>query len=199
MTKSPVPANSMETALLASHALIAAPTKLRERPQTPPPTCDSFSSCATEISPRAPVTPTSRRPLTPTTPCAPRKWSFFEPSTPQKRTRRTPSTADSSPGTPSRPRRNRRKTVMPLDKTICIPMCILRAQKDDTSALLRPAPRPSDQVRRLVDLSVGKTIEKLRAPGATGILDAAVQTPWSQRGGATTGSPTKPARRVKKT
>ena len=57
-------------------------------------------------------------------------------------------------------------------------MHVLRAQKDDTSALLRPLPRGSDRLRRLIDISIEKGLEKLRAPGCTGILDAAV---WSPR------------------
>lgn len=76
---------------------------------------------------------------------------------------------------------------------MCIPIEVLRAQNDDTSALLRPPPRRSDQLRQLVDMSVERTLEKLRSPGGTGILEAAVWMPGRKNGAETeaaTGWPT---------
>ena len=56
-------------------------------------------------------------------------------------------------------------------------MNVLRMQQEDTSALLRPVPRPSDRLRKLVDVRVKRTLEKLRALGATGTLHAAIWVP----------------------
>ncbi|KAF2621114.1 hypothetical protein BU25DRAFT_483974 [Macroventuria anomochaeta] len=180
---------AMEAILLSSHSLMGSPIKRPSaRPRTPPPTNIS-SSALHPSTPRSqkshkitmPATP--RQASTPTTPCVPRKRSLSEydpssePVTP-KRARTTPRTHF----TPSKPSRGRKKKVLTFDHVTCIPMHVLRAQKDDTSALLRPLPRRSDALRKLVDISIESEMEKIRSPGCTGILEAAVWSPKKGRG-----------------
>ncbi|KAJ8109495.1 hypothetical protein OPT61_g7416 [Boeremia exigua] len=190
---------SMEAALMASHILMTSPTA---RPQTPPPSTTSLPETPKPtmhrvLTPRTPKKPLQQ--LLPTTPSAPRKRSPFKSdpglglTTPPRRTRTTISSPHS---TPTKSRRSRKK-VIPLDQAICIPMHVLRVQKEDTSALLRSPPKPSDRLRKLVDGSIGKTLEKLRSPGATGVLDAAVRSPRvrvADKLDVRTKSPTKRAR-----
>lgn len=52
-------------------------------------------------------------------------------------------------------------------------MHVLRAQVDDTSALLRAPPRASDKLRKVVDASVKNECAKL-GKGAVGIMEGAV-------------------------
>lgn len=173
----------MEGALLASHRLLSRSSpRPPVQPRTPPPpdgqnAPTGQTNRTKSKTSRSRTTP--RQPSTPTTPCAPRKRRIFEydpsePTTPQEISRPTPSIPD----TPTaKPRRTRKTRILPLDRVLCVPMHVLRAQREDTSALLRPLPRPSDRSRRLVDLSIRRELRKLRAPGCTGILDAAVWVP----------------------
>ncbi|KAJ4986325.1 hypothetical protein SVAN01_08142 [Stagonosporopsis vannaccii] len=165
----------MEDALLAFHTLLGTTRSFATaRPLTRPPSRKSSQTTPRRAtSPHTPSTPaTPRQSLTATTtptPCAPRKrpvcdYDPSEPATPQKRTRRTPPTPAS---TPTKPRCSRNKMAIPLDKAVCIPMRVLRAQVDDPSALLRPLPRRSDGARKLVDLSIQRVVARLRALVAT--------------------------------
>lgn len=202
MSKKLSKSTKMEEALRESLVLLSPIKRPPAQPQTPPPSSKSSTSALslrtkklrtalsssppTQQTPHTPRSQTVREPTTPMTLPAPRKRSFSdydadsEAVTPPKRIRTTPTTPQS---TPSKPRRGRKKEILRLDREICIPMHVLRAQKDDTSALLRPLPRPSDALRKLVDLSVARQLEKIRKPGCTGILDAAVWVGRKREGG----------------
>lgn len=65
---------------------------------------------------------------------------------------------------------------MTFDRITCIPMHVIRAQKDDTSALLRPLPRRSDKLKVLVKIRIDREMEKL-GDVSRGILDAAFWVP----------------------
>ena len=205
----------VEAALLASHRLLGAPSKHPAARLRAPATPSSHGSWRIEqpSTPRPQMNQPFQGPVTPggqssphtATPRAPRMRSLFkyepsEPVVPNEGTR-TQKAARAADSTPCKPRRGRQK-ILQLDKVICIPMRVLRAQVDDTSALLRPPLRPSDKLRKLVDLSVQKEIAKLKAPGAEGIMEAAV---WvlSKKGRGRNGADTslgssKKASRVKK-
>lgn len=181
----------MEAALLSSHKLLSTPRRrpaARSRTPLSPPSRTS-THAQEQRTPRsrtnqpfsAPVTP--RQSSTPiTTSSAPRKRSLFdydpsEPVTPKKRIcKQTASPVLDS--APSKPRRGRQKKIIPLDKVTCIPMHVLRAQVNDTSALLRSPPKPSDRLRKLVDLSVQRAIARLKAPVLEGIMEDVV---WGLR------------------
>ncbi|KAF1348447.1 hypothetical protein EJ07DRAFT_184891 [Lizonia empirigonia] len=74
------------------------------------------------------------------------------------------------------PRGARKRKVLTFDRVTCIPMHVIRAQKDDTSALLRPLPRRSDELKKLVKIRIDREMEKL-GDVSRGILDAAFWVP----------------------
>lgn len=188
---------SIDVTLLASHALLTPPTKRLVQPRTSPPsiidlpqhTQRTESTSQTRRTPESWTTKTwtprtPHRPSMPSIPCAPRKRPFREDALtattkPQKRTR-TESTGPDSPL--CRRHRSRRTKLIPLDRAVCVPMQVLKAQREDASALLRPCPQLSDHLRKLVDLSVGVTLQKLRTPGGAGVIEAALRIPRKENG-----------------
>ncbi|KZM25268.1 hypothetical protein ST47_g3584 [Ascochyta rabiei] len=155
----------MEAALLSSLALMRTPTKSASTPRP-----KSSTTTTTPVPASLPSTPepqTPRKPRRPTTPLTPRKRArpstdpLLTPYTPK----RTRTTLPTSPSTPSKLPRTRRKKALAFDREVCISMAVLRAQKDDPSALLRPPPRRSDGLRRLVRMRIQWELEKVRGGG----------------------------------
>ncbi|KAF9694154.1 hypothetical protein EKO04_008090 [Ascochyta lentis] len=172
---------AIEAALLSSLALMRTPTKTSSTQRRKPPPVSSHIAVSPPSTPKVrtshrtatPATP--RQPTIPSTPPAPRKRArpsinLFQTSPPPKRTRPTPATP---PTTPSKPPRGRRKKALTFDRVVCIPMAVLRAQKDDPSALLRPQPRRSDELRRSVKMRIEWELEKARK-GGDSIVDSII-------------------------
>ena len=167
-----------KTGLISPHPMKPA---LINCPSTPPQVTEPpLSTPLPSSQPSTPKPQIPRKPCMPATPRAPRKRSSTasylpaSPAIPPKRLRNIPSTPDS---TPTKSRCARKRNILALDYAPCIPLHVLRAQTDDTSALLRPLPRSSDHLAKLVKISIERGLEKVRAPGCTGILDAVVLSP----------------------
>lgn len=172
-------AEAMEVALISSFSLMATPTKASPAwhgtPLNKPSTTSSLHSSIHNSH-------STHHISTPGTPCAYQKRIRSsidlsdEPNTQNKRIKPLLTSNLKS----LKPRRSRRKKALEFDRVVCIPFPVLRSQKDDPSALLRPLPRRSDEVKKLVKIRIEKELEKLRA-GCDGILDSAIASPKKRR------------------